>query len=278
MVLKGFLKASAVAWLAINLAGCCCGTLSDFEPASGGGPPLEEPEDPLTPGEAGDDDTLSERGNREVSSFRRAKTHVDEIYAGQEVTFYCGCEYAKDTVQLSTCGYKPRKNSKRAKRLEIEHIVPAQVFGESTRAWREGNPECLDSKKAPYEGRRCAEKMSAAFRYMEADLYNLRPAIGEVNGDRSNYPPTIIEGEAREYGQCDVEIADQQFEPPPHVRGDIARTYFYMDWAYPNRGILTAESRAMFEQWDKEDPADDAERAWAAKVAQVQGNKNPFIK
>ena len=50
---------------------------------------------------------------------------------------------------------------------------------------------------------------------MEADLYNLYPAIGEVNGLRSNYSMAMIPGEKREFGTCDVEIEDKKVEPPP---------------------------------------------------------------
>ena len=34
--------------------------------------------------------------------------------------------------------------------------------------------------------------MSTLFRYIEADLYNLQPAIGEVNWLRSNYSMEMI--------------------------------------------------------------------------------------
>ena len=225
-----------------------------------------------------DDDALSPRGNQEVSSFRRSRALIKEIFEGRQETFYCGCRYAKDKILMGSCGYKPRKNKSRARRLEIEHVVPAQVFGETTRAWREGHPTCLSSKNQPYKGRRCAEKRSKIFRYMEADLYNLQPVIGEVNGDRSNYEPAIIPGEAREYGECDVEIEDQQVEPAPSIRGDIARTYFYMNWAYPGRGIVNSDNRALLEKWDKADPIDERERERVERIAEVQGNKNPFVK
>jgi deoxyribonuclease-1 len=35
---------------------------------------------------------------------------------------------------------------------------------------------------------------------MEADLMNLVPAIGEINGNRSNYSFLTLEGEASVYG------------------------------------------------------------------------------
>ena len=84
---------------------------------------------------------------------------------------------------------------------------------------------------------------------MEGDLHNLQPAVGEVNGRRSNYSMAMIAGEAREFGQCDVEIADRKVEPRPAIRGDIARIYLYMDAAYPGRGVLSEKNRPLFAAW-----------------------------
>jgi deoxyribonuclease-1 len=57
---------------------------------------------------------------------------------------------------------------------------------------------------------------------MESDLYNLVPAIGEINGLRSNYSFAMIPGEKREFGTCDMEIENRKAEPRPEVRGNIA--------------------------------------------------------
>ena len=59
---------------------------------------------------------------------------------------------------------------------------------------RDGHPECVSSMGKTFKGRNCARKMAILFRYMEADLYNLYPAIGEVNGLRSNYSMVMIPG------------------------------------------------------------------------------------
>lgn len=62
----------------------------------------------------------------------------------------------------------------RATRIEWEHIVPAWVMGHQRQCWQKG-------------GRKSCTDTDPVFREMEADLHNLAPAIGEVNGDRSNY-------------------------------------------------------------------------------------------
>jgi deoxyribonuclease-1 len=113
---------------------------------------------------------------------------------------------------------------------------------------------------------------------MEADLYNLVPESAETNRLRSNFSPGMLSGEPRSFGACDLEIQDRTFEPRPDIRGDIARIYFYMDQAYPGRGIVSRQNRRLFAVWDREDPVDAWERERARQIEAVQGNANPFIR
>jgi deoxyribonuclease-1 len=223
----------------------------------------------------------STRGNQKVKNFRQAKKLMVEVYKDHRTTFYCDCEYENKKISTQTCGYIPKKNrkgriSKRAFRLEWEHVTPAQVFGRSFPEWKRGHSKCQRKGKS-YKGRKCVRKASLEFRRMEADLYNLVPAIGQINGLRSNYSFAMIEGEAREFGACDFEIRSRKTEPKPDIRGDIARTYFYMEWAYPNRGIVSRKNRKLFEAWNKQDPVDQWERVRAGRIERLQGNTNPFI-
>lgn len=94
---------------------------------------------------------------------------------------------------------------------------------------------------------------------MEADLFNLYPAIGEVNGDRSNYEFAEIPGEKRVYGKCDIEIEGKKIEPREEIRGDIARVYFYMMKAYPERVKINEDKLKMFQRWDELDPKSENE-------------------
>ena len=112
---------------------------------------------------------------------------------------------------------------------------------------------------------------------MEADMFNLFPAIVEVNGLRSNYPMTIIEGEEREFGKCDVEIKRRRVEPREEARGEIARTYMYMDSVYPGKGIISKKNRSMFEEWNRSDPVDEWECERAKKIEKIQGNRNEVV-
>lgn len=113
-------------------------------------------------------------------------------------------------------------------------------------------------------------------------MYNLVPAVGEINGLRSNYSYGMIPGEKREFGNCDMEIEDRKAEPAPEKRGNIARTYFYMDWAYPGHGmIISGKNRKLFklfEAWNREDPVDVWECERCKRIERIQGNENPFVK
>jgi deoxyribonuclease-1 len=65
-------------------------------------------------------------------------------------------------------------------------------------------------------------------------------------------------------------------EPPPQVRGDAARIWFYMSDTYGVK--LTAAQRRLLQTWAKADPVDDWERLRNKRVAAAQGNLNPHVK
>ena len=213
-------------------------------------------------------------GNTKITSFSKAKKILyNKIYKNLEKkTFYCGCSYKnKNSIDFKSCGFAPRKNAKRAKRVEAEHIVPASLFGRTFKSWRDGHPKCVTRKGKRYKGRRCAKKVSREFRLMEADLFNLYPAIGEVNGDRSNYEFAEIPGEKRSYGKCDVEIEGKKIEPREEIRGDVARTYFYMMASYPKRVKISGEKLKMFKRWSKLDPESEEEKMRLETIRKVLG-------
>ena len=219
-------------------------------------------------------------GNTTNDSFSKAKKLLlNQVYYDHRETFYCGCPFTmKKKVIFQKDQFSPAvKYRKRADRIEWEHVVPAKSFGQSFREWRDGDPACVDKKGKPFKSRNCAEKVNMEYRYMHADMYNLVPAIGQVNALRSNYSYAMIPGEPRRFGPCDMEIENKKAEPKPEIRGDIARIYFYMDDAYPGRGVISKKNRKLFQAWDKEDPVDDWERERCRRIEAIQGNHNKFV-
>ena len=215
--------------------------------------------------------------NTQITSFSKSKKLLRKLYKDNPVTLYCGCSYKGKKPNLSSCGYIPKKNKKRANRIEWEHVVPAHAFGQSFPEWRVGHTRCITKKGKKYKGRRCAEKVNQQYKRMQADMYNLYPAIGEVNGRRSNYSMAIIEGEKREFGRCDVEIKNKKIEPRESIRGEIARTYMYMDSVYPDRGIISKKNRKLLDAWNQSDPVDEWECVRAKRIERIQGNRNEVV-
>ena len=216
-------------------------------------------------------------GNERIEHFRRAKRHVYRLFKDRLRTFYCGCSYVGKAIDSKRCSFKSEMHKKRVNRTEIEHVVPVHAFGQSFSEWRNGHKRCVDKKGRRFKGRRCASLISQDFNRMSSDLYNLRPTVGAVNALRSNFRMGLIEGEARQFGACDMEIEDRVFEPRPSIRGDIARIYFYMDAAYPGRGIVGKKQLKLLKVWHRGDPVSEEERALTLKIKALQGNDNPFV-
>lgn len=134
-----------------------------------------------------------------------------------------------------------------------------------------------------------------------SDLFNLRPADVQVNADRGNLPfdestpgATGYQNPAYPTAPLCTQDADS-WEPPAIVKGDLARSMFYMDVRYEgtsgeanlqltdNQALITLNNANMGRLntllvWHLLDPVDAAERARNDKVYQLyQGNRNPFI-
>ena len=87
----------------------------------------------------------------------------------------------------------------------------------------------------------------------------------------------MIPGEQRNYGKCNIEVDSsiRRAEPPENVMGNIARTMFYMSHTY---GLnLSSQDIQLFNAWHKQDPVDEWERERNKLIAELQGNRNPFI-
>ena len=201
-------------------------------------------------------------------SFSAAKRVAVNIYDDHPVSFYCGCDIRREGQRLipdlESCGYEIRRQEVRANRIEWEHVVPAWAFGHQLQCWQEG-------------GRRNCAQNSEIFKTMEADLHNLVPAIGEVNGDRSNYRFGFLLDHPEMYGECDfkVDFKARVAQPPVAQRGAIARIYMYMADQYPFQ--LSDYQVKLFEAWDRVYPASEWEMKRNQIIYRITGQENPYI-
>lgn len=212
-----------------------------------------------------------------LESFSKAKkTMMSKVYFDHRETIYCGAEFSRKKSITLPPGYESSKYKKRAKRVEWEHVVPAENFGRTFVAWREGDTQCVNNKGKNYKGRRCANKASKEYRLMQSDLYNLYPAIGAVNAMRSNYNFKLLPSEKSDFGACQMKIANKKAEPPIQARGRIARTYLYMEQRY-SRYNMSKSQRKLMLAWDKLYPISNWECQRAHRIEKLQGNSNPVL-
>jgi deoxyribonuclease-1 len=112
---------------------------------------------------------------------------------------------------------------------------------------------------------------------MQADMYNLYPAIGAVNAMRSNDNYAMLPGAKNTFGSCGMKIEGNKAEPPEQARGTIARSTKYMAWAYP-RFQLSRQQEQLMDAWDAMYPVDEWECTRARRIEAIQGNENPMVK
>jgi len=214
------------------------------------------------------------------ASFSKSKrVLVQNIYHDKQFTFYCNNPYEvkkikgkKRTIIIKNDKYYSPRNTYtksgkiniRAQKIEWEHVMPAHNFGKHLPCWKSG-------------GRKACRK-DKLFKTMESDMHNLVPAIGEINGDRSNYRYGANTPRIGQYGACKMQVdfkARRAFVRED-IRGDIARIYFYMSDQYNIN--LSKQERQMMESWDTLDPIDNWELLKNERVKNIQGNNNKFIK
>lgn len=132
----------------------------------------------------------------------------------------------------------------------------------------------------------------------ETDLFELYPSDGYVNGLRGNLPFCDVDPSQVTYtstngckiGQCvSSQFNGKGFEVADYLKGDLARSYFYLSVAYMNdwsccdeEGTDVWNIKPWMEQvmrdWHNGDPVDDQERGRNEEIyTNWQHNRNPFI-
>ena len=226
--------------------------------------------------------TTLDASNQQIEYFSDAKKKLLMIHASDPIllrTFYCQAQFDADTKKLTLPdGFDDTLYHQRSQQLEFEHIVPAENFGRAFVEWREGHPNCVDSKNKSYKGRRCATKMNRNYRFMQADLYNLYPAIGSVNAARKNYNFLPLgQSVASSFGLCVFKIDDRKVEPADYVKGFIARTYLYMHETYEQFKMSKSQYRLM-QAWNNQYAITEQECVRYQLIKKIQGSENNILK
>jgi len=127
------------------------------------------------------------------------------------------------------------------------------------------------------------------------DLHHLRPADKTINSSRNDLD--FGEG-GKKHKECDCRRNSMgrgrgTWEPPDEIKGDIARSMFYMDVRYEGTDANTPDLQlvnaitdspspylgqlCILFRWHKLDPPNELEKRRNDKIESIQGNRNPFI-
>ena len=127
------------------------------------------------------------------------------------------------------------------------------------------------------------------------DLYNLMPCEQSINSSKSNYGMGVVTNVTTENGCTKVGTgADgiKLWEPADKWKGDFSRGYMYMatayqDFTWEGQGLNSLQQGAyptlkpwaseLYIKWAKADPVAQIEIERNQAVADIQGNRNPFI-
>lgn len=188
------------------------------------------------------------------------------IVARNATDIYCGIPF--------TVGPHKGKGLRGPNWLNIEHAYPAQ--------WMADSLKCGDRKTCPQH-----LVVGKLFSHAEADMHNLWPASAELNSSRGKKPFGEID-EKIEYKKitidqnaypstysCDFKNHGGLVEPPANIRGDLARSIFYMCHEYNFR--ISMKMMPILRKWNREDPPTKEERDRASLIEDIQGTSNRFI-
>jgi len=185
-----------------------------------------------------------------IEDYKQARQILwQSLYPNKGITLYCEQSFVTSNKQG----------------INIEHVFPM--------SWVTSSLDCGTRNQ-------CREN-SNKFNQIEADLHNLYPSRSDVNQERSSFAFAEIAGEKREFGRdCNFEVdrSRRLVEPAPHVRGEVARSMFYMAYQYRDDGLKLFDRQIrLLQEWHNSDLPSDHERARNNKIEQLQGNRNIFI-
>jgi hypothetical protein len=121
---------------------------------------------------------------------------------------------------------------------------------------------------------------------MKSDLHHLMPTFMHVNSVRGRLPFGPVSGWDADYAtNSGARRGAGSFEPPDSAKGRVARAMLYFYTRYLGTNILPRDfvesfwnSRVeLFLAWNRRYPPSAFERWRNDRVAEVQGNRNPFV-
>lgn len=179
---------------------------------------------------------------------------MEHDYAGEGETLYC-------EKRFKNGGSVERKKHK----LSIEHAYPADWIAEAFGC--ENRDTCRNK----------------TYKHAEGDLHNLWPALGRINSSRQDLSFGELEGETQRRFTLICKDFERSYgdkaivEPRDEVKGDLARSVFYMMDSYCMTPKSNLSPMAVLSEWHELDPPDAHEKWRNDQIEIIQGTRNHWI-
>ena len=163
-----------------------------------------------------------------------------DLYKGGGTTFYCNKPFKKKNVLVDE----------------------SYIYSDS---WIRDHLMCGTPRQC--------RKDNEQYKKMITDMHNIYPAKSRFELRRKNAKFEEL-GEEVPLESCGERRSFLIIDPPNAIRGDIARSLFYMHKTYslPFVGFID-----QLKRWHRLDPASPEEKERNNRIKALQGNDNPFI-
>jgi len=111
-----------------------------------------------------------------------------------------------------------------------------------------------------------------------SDVHNLYVVDSFTNSKRSNYPLGVVVKITWKNGDCKLGYDSRNnlvFEPPDNMKGNFARSIFYVSNFY--KFSLKSQDISVLKLWNKQDPVDEDEIQRNNEINRFQCNRNVFV-
>ncbi|MFL0800524.1 MAG: endonuclease [Agarilytica sp.] len=132
--------------------------------------------------------------------------------------------------------------------------------------------ESLGCKRAKF-----CKTESEIFDHAQGDLHNLWPVLSRARKIRGDRIWGEVDTESAYWPDCSIKRkrAIPIIEVRPEIRGEIARSVFYMAHTY--NFFIPSELKPYLAQWSDEDPPSAEEKHRNDTIEKLQGTRNVYI-
>lgn len=204
-------------------------------------------------------------------SPKQFKANLLHIYSEHLSTFFC--EHPFESTGFTLIRYC-RSCPKQSTHIQWMMIMSSNQLAKELSCYQE--KLCTNKRGERYKGIKCCQKISEKYQQLEQDLHNWVPELHALVRARQQFPFGIIPvHDSPNRCQLYFDRKLKMVEPPPAVRGFIARTYLYMSDKY--HLSLSSEEYRLYLQWHKQYPPTAWEITRNEKIRAIQGDGNSYL-